>query len=113
MFPPVCICIRGRRIPLRSSWEGLHQLASLDRRALRASVSLLKSREECQGRKHGYTGLRRAAQTLRKKISTIVFLPPNGFCYKYILLDMKGSLTTSASDLKCRNIFLESKSEVK
>lgn len=39
--------------------------------------------------------------------------PPNGFCYKYILLDMKGSLTISASDLKCRKIFLERKSEVK
>lgn len=40
-------------------------------------------------------------------------LPPNGFCYKYILLDMKGSLTISASDLKCCKIFLERKSEVK
>lgn len=48
-----------------------------------------------------------------RKSAPSFFSPPTGFCYKYILLDMKGSLTISASDLKSRKIFLERKSEVK
>lgn len=36
----------------------------------------------------------------------------NGFCYQYILLNMKSSLTYFASDLKCHKIFLELNSEV-
>lgn len=64
----------------------------------------------------GYTGPRRTALTLRAKSAPVLSLP-NGFCYQYILLNLKGSLTICASDLNCckkkkKKIFLEHNSEV-
>lgn len=60
---------------------------------------------------HGYTIPSGTAQTLREKSAPFFFL--NGFCYQYLLLNMKSSPTNCASDLKCHKIFLERHSEVK
>lgn len=60
----------------------------------------------------GYTSPIRAAQSLREKPAPVLVFP-NGFCYQYMLLNMKGSRTISASDLKCHKTFLEHNSEVK
>lgn len=102
IFPSVCICIWGGGIPLRTCSEELRQLCSPGRAALCFSVSLLK-RQRRMSRKgtRGYTGPRRTALTLRAKSAPVLSLP-NGFCYQYILLNLKGSLTICASDLNCR-----------
>lgn len=60
----------------------------------------------------GYTIPSGTTLTLREKCVPIFFFL-NGFCYQYILLNMKSSLTNCASDLKCHKIFLELNSEVK
>lgn len=60
----------------------------------------------------GYTIPGGTAQILRDECIPF-FSSINGFCYQYILLNMKSSLTNGANDLKCHKIFLEHNSEVK
>lgn len=61
----------------------------------------------------GYTIPKGTAETLRDECAPFPPPPLNGFCYQYILLNLKSSLTICASDLKCHKIFLEHNSEVK
>lgn len=58
----------------------------------------------------GYTIPSGTTPPLRENCSPNFFL--NGFCYQYILLNMKSSLTNCANDLKYHKIFLEHNSEV-